>query len=114
MQHPTGQVQAEFFQIFRTFSAQHLQHLNHLKRIPNHVAQRLIHVGNERDDMFAHALAGFHHEFCKANGISFFLHECAAAGLYIEDKSIHSLGKFFAHDGCTDQCRAFNGPRDIT
>src|SRR3954469_13834174 len=49
MQHPTGQVQAEFFQIFRTLSSQNLQHLYHLKRIPNHVAQRLIHVGDERD-----------------------------------------------------------------
>ena len=113
MQHPTGQVQAEFFQIFRTFSAQNLQHLNHLKRIPNHVAQRLIHVGDERDDMFAHALAGFHHEFGHEGRVLFGLHECARPRLYVQHQGVNSFRQLFAHDGCTDQIRAFDCSRDI-
>ena len=63
MQHPSGKFEAEFAQVPWTPAFQNVDALHHLQRISNHVSERLIHIRNERDHLFAHALTGVDHHF---------------------------------------------------
>src|ERR1700676_1718980 len=74
-----------------------------------HAAERLVHVGNERDNFFAHTHAGFHHEFRQQHGIFFALHKGAGTSFNIENESVDAFGKFFAHDGGADEADIFDG-----
>src|SRR4029077_7528543 len=45
--------------------------------------------------------------------VGLLLHERALAGFYVEDQRVDSLGHFFAHDGGTDEIRAFDGGGNV-
>ena len=74
-----------------------------------HAAERLVHVGDEGDNFFAHALACFDHDFGKDDGIFFALHEGAGAGFNVENERVDAFGEFLAHDGGADEADIFDG-----
>ena len=74
-----------------------------------HSAERLVHIGDERDNFFAHAPASFHHEFGEQDGIFLALHKGAGTSFDVKDESVDAFGKFFAHDGGTNETDVFDG-----
>ena len=76
-------------------------------------AQRLIHVGDQRDDLLAHTLAGFDHQFGEKDGVLFVLHEGARAGLDIEHQRVDSFRQLLAHDRGADQVRTLHRAGDV-
>ena len=73
----------------------------------------MIHVGNQRGHLLAHALAGFHHQLGQVRGILLVLHEGAGTGFYVENQSVDALGELLAHDGRANQEWALDGAGDV-
>jgi len=113
VQHPSSELEAEFEQIGRTAPAQDVDALDYFERVADHVAQRLIHVGDQGDHALAHALAGFDHEFGEEGRVLFALHESAGAGFHVEHERVDAFGELLAHDGGADQIRAFDRAGDV-
>ena len=90
-----------------------MYHFHNLKRIADHISQRLVHIGDERHDVFAHALAGFNHKFGKKSGILFALHKRAGTGLHVEHQRVNAFRKFLTHDRSADQMRTFDGASHV-
>src|SRR5258706_1005968 len=67
IEHPRGKFDAQVTQIGWAAAFEDFDGLGDFVRIAGHSAKRLIHVGDERYYFFAHALAGFHHDFGEAN-----------------------------------------------
>src|SRR5262249_33442618 len=82
-------------------------------RMTCEAAERLVHVGDERDGFFAHAPCSFDHQFGKTHGVFFFLQEGSRAGFYVENQGINSLRHLFAHDGSADQADVFDSGSNI-
>src|SRR6202142_3718996 len=112
-EHPRGEFVAQFAKVGRALAVQNFEHLFNLERVADFAAERLVHVCDERDNFFAHALAGLDHQFREIFGIGGLLHERAAAGLHIEHERVDSLRHLFAHDGGADQEGAFDGRGDV-
>src|SRR6267378_2257930 len=67
IEHPRGKFDAQVTQIGWAAAFEDFDGLGDFVRMAGHSAKRLIHVGDERYYFFAHALAGFHHDFGEAN-----------------------------------------------
>src|SRR5882762_1947441 len=67
IEHPRGEFDARVTQIGGAAAFEDFDGLGDFVRMPGHTAKRLIHIGDERHHFFAHALAGFHHDFGEAN-----------------------------------------------
>ena len=91
-------MKAKLTQIPRALASQNFHDLDHFQRVANHLPERLVHVGNQRDDLLSHALARLHHEFSEESRILFALHEGAGASLHVEHEGIDTLREFLAHD----------------
>ena len=76
--------------------------------LPNHAAERLVHVGDERDHLLAHAFASFDHEFGEEDGVFLLLHKSPRAGLYVEHERVGTFGQLLAHDGGADEIRTLD------
>ena len=113
MQHPAGGFEAEFAQIWRSGVAQNFHYFDDLERVADHVAQRLIHVGDHRDDLFTHALAGLDHELGEEGSVFLVFHERARAGFHVEHERIDSFRQFLAHDGRADQVWTLDRAGDV-
>ncbi len=107
-EHPGCQFEAELAQIRRTAAVQYLDALLHFERVAHHAAERLVHVGDERDHLLAHALASFDHEFGEEDGVFLFFHERAGAGLHVEHERVGALRQFLAHDRGADEVRTLD------
>ncbi len=112
-EHPGGKFQAQFAQIVRAFAVEDFDAFLDFERVADFAAQRLLHVGDERDDFFAHAHAGFDHQLGEIFGVFLLFHERAVAGFYVEHQRVNSLRHFFAHDGGGDQVGAFDCGGDV-
>ncbi len=102
-------MKAKLAQILRALASQHFDDFDHFQRVADHLPKRLIHVGDQRDDLLSHALAGLDHEFGKESRILFALHEGTGAGLHIEHERIDALREFLAHDRRANQIRTLDG-----
>src|SRR5277367_431177 len=89
--HPGGKLDAQFNKIGRAAAAENIDALGDFVGVASHAAKRLAHIGDERDNLFAHALAGLDHEFGEADSIFFALHEGTGTGFDVEDKSIDAF-----------------------
>lgn len=107
--HPRGKFNAQFAQISRAAAAENFNALDDFSGMAGHPAERLVHIGDESDDFFAHALAGLDHDFGETDGIFFALHEGAGARFDVENESVNTFGKFFTHDGRADESDIFDG-----
>src|ERR1700674_1973279 len=75
IKHPRRQLKAQLAQVRRAAAVQYLDALLHFKRVANHPAERLVHVGDERGHLLAHAFASFYHEFGEEDGVFLLLHK---------------------------------------
>src|SRR5712664_185247 len=114
IEHPRGEFEAQVSEIGRAVSFEYLDGLRDFVRMARHAAKRLIHVGDEGHHFFAHALAGFDHDFGQSNRIFLFLHECARACLHIEHQRVNAFRKFLAHDGSANQADILDGRSYVT
>ncbi len=92
---------------------QHFDRLGDFHGIAGLAPERLVHVGQQRDDFLAHALAGFDQQFGQVRRVLDLLHERAGAGLHVEHQRVDPLGQFLAHDGSADQRGAFHRPGHV-
>src|SRR6267143_1502787 len=114
IEHPRGEVQAQVTQIGGAAAFEYLDGFGDLVRMARHAAKRLIHSGDKGYHFLAHALAGFDHDFCKANRIFLFLHERPGARLDVEDQGVNAFSKFFAHDRRADETDILDGRSNVT
>ena len=98
IKHPRREVEAQVAQIGRPAASEDFDGFSDFVRMPGHAAQRLIHAGDQGDDFFAHALAGFNHDFREANRIFLFLHERAGTCLDVQNQCVNTFGEFLAHN----------------
>ena len=111
--HPGGKLEAQFAEIGRAAAAEYFDALDDFIGMAGHAAERLVHVGDQRDHFLAHALAGLDHDFGEADGIFFALHERAGTGFDVEDQRVNAFGKLLAHDRGADETDIFDGGGDI-
>ena len=111
--HPCGKFDAQFAEFRSAAAAENIDALGDFVGVAGHAAKWLVHIGNERDDFFAHALAGFDHDFSEANGIFFAFHEGTRAGFDVEDESVDAFRKFLAHDRSADETDIFDRGSNI-
>src|SRR5579859_889370 len=107
--HPSGEFDAQFREIGWAAAAENVNALDDFSRMTGHAAERLVHIGDEGDDFFTHALAGFDHDFGESNGIFLPLHERAGASFDVEYESVNPFGQFLAHDRRADKADIFDG-----
>ena len=113
IQHIGGKLQADLRQIGGAFAPEHRHTLGHLQRIANAVAQRGIHIRDERRHLAAVSRPNGNHQTGQLNGILQILHERTAAHRHIQQDRVRSCGKLFAHDGGSDQWDAAHRCRHI-
>jgi len=111
--HPGGEFHAQLDEIGGAAAVENLDTLGDFIRMASHAAERLVHVGDKRDDFLFHALAGFDHEFSEKNGIFFTLHEGAGTGFDVKHEGVDAFGELFAHDGGTDEADIFDSGSGI-
>ncbi len=92
---------------------QRLRRLHHFQRVADGVAQRLVHVGDQRLHFLVHAAADAHHGLRQAARIHLLLHERAAADLHVQHQRVHAFGQLLRHDGGGDQRDGFHRRGDV-
>src|ERR1700722_202111 len=100
--HPSRKLDAQLDEIGGAPAIQNFDAFDNFIRVPSGAAKRLVHIGDESDNLFSHPLAGLDHKFGKADGIFFALHERAGTSLDVEDERIDAFGQLFAHDRGAD------------
>ena len=108
IKHPPRQLETKSARVGRPAAAENFQRFDDFERVTSGTAQRLIHIGDQRDDALAHACAGFDEQFREVCGVLGSFHKCAGAGFHIEHESVNSFGKFLAHDRSANQAGAFD------
>ena len=100
--------------IRRTLVHQRLRYFHHFERIADRVAQRLVHVGDQRLHALVHAPPDSHHHLRQPPRVHLLLDERAAAHLHVEHQGVQAFSHLLRHDGRRDQRNRFHGGRDIT
>src|SRR6266478_4740042 len=113
IEHPRRKFEAQVAQIGGPAALENFDGLGDFIRMPGHAPQRLIHIGNQGHDFFAHALPRFDHDFGKPNRIFLLLHEGPGARFHIKDQRVNALGKLLAHDGSANQADIFDRGSDV-
>jgi len=111
--HPCGQMEAEFAQILRSTTVQDFNTLLDFERIAYHMAEWLAHVGDERNHLLAHALAGFDHELREENCVFLLFHERPRTSLHVQHERISAFSQFLAHDRSADEIWTLDGCGDV-
>ena len=89
-------------------------HSADLERVARGAAEGLVHVGDERGDLLAHAAADRDHRLGqRLASPSKALHEGAVAGLHVEHERVDALGHLLAHDRGGDERQALDRGRDV-
>src|ERR1700689_4174414 len=60
--HPGGKLETQFAQIFGALAVEDFDTFLDFERVADFAAEGLLHIGDERDNFFAHAYAGFDHQ----------------------------------------------------
>ena len=102
-----GEFDAEPRQIRRARLLQGLRHFHHFERVANGVAERLVHVRNQRLYLFIQAAADSHHRLSQTPRIHLLLHESAVADFDVEYQRVDAFGELFAHDRAANERDVF-------
>src|ERR1700719_3190922 len=108
-EHPCGEFQTQFAKIGGAATTQDVDALDDFVGVTGGAAERLVHIGDERDNFLSHALSGFDHHLGKVDSVFFALHESAGADFDVENESVDAFGEFLAHDGAADETDIFDG-----
>ena len=108
-QHVAGQLQADLSQVRGALALQNGHALGDLQRIADVVAERLVHIGDERRDLAAMRRADGDHLAGQLQRTVQVLHERAVAHRDIEQDRVRTGGQLLGHDGGRDQRDAADG-----
>lgn len=98
-QHMTGYLQTMFSKIGRPATFQSIDGLFHFQGIADSIAQRLIHVRKEADDLATGVVADPEHQVRKFAGPVERFHEGTLPHLDVEHDRLGSGCDLLAHDG---------------
>ena len=98
IEHVGGKNHANFGKVLRAVSVESVDRLFHFESVADRVAQRSVHISDERKHLFAGLLADFDHRFCKVAACFYRLCKRPATRLDVKHYTIVVGGKFFAHD----------------
>ena len=87
---------------------QGLRRFHDLQRVAHRIAQRLVHVGDQRLHLLVHAAADADHRLRQAARVHLLLHERAAAHFDVEHQGVDALGQLLRHDRGRDQRNRFH------
>ena len=88
---------------------QRLRNFHHFERVADGIAQRLIHVGNQRLHALIETAPDSDHHLRQPARIHLPLHEGSGADLDVEHQRVHSRRHLFRHDRRGDQRNGFDG-----
>lgn len=88
--------------------SQSLHRLPDLQGIAHRIAQRRIHVGNQRHSAPSHRFTDLHHGLRQAHRVLQRLHERTAAHLYIQHDAVCSGSDLLGHDARCNQRNALH------
>ena len=111
--HVGCQLQADLGQIGGAAALQNGHAFGHFQRVADVVAERLVHIGDERGHSAAVRRADRDHQAGKFDRIVEVLHERAGAHRHIKQDGIRTGGQLFAHDRGGDQRDATDRGRDV-
>lgn len=106
IQHIACKFDADFFEFLIAVSFQNFDGFLDLDGVSDGVAQRFIHIRDDRPCDFARLIADIDHNFCKREPFVKGFIERAAADFDVQNDAVRARGEFFAHNAGCDK-RAF-------
>ncbi len=111
--HAGRQFERKPGQVGRTGVLQRLRDLHDLERVADGVAQRLVHVGDQRLHALVDAAADADHQLRQAARIHLPLHERARADLDVEHQRVEAGRQLLRHDRGGDERNGFDRRRGV-
>ena len=81
--------------------------------LPIAIAERLIHIGDQRLHLLIEAAADADHRLRQTPRIHLLLHERAVADFHVEHQRVDAFGHLLRHDGRSDQRNRFHRARHV-
>ena len=106
---PGFRVEHELGEVWRPLAAQRRDRLTDLERVPDRGAERLVHVGEQADDVLARAAAEVEHALGEDLRVLERLHKGAVADLDVEHDRVRACGELLRHDARGDQRHDVDG-----
>ena len=103
----------ELGQVGRPLAAHGRERLAHLERVADRGPERLVHVGEEADDVAAGLAPECEHQLGQAAGVLDRLHEGAPSDLDVEHDRLGAGGELLRHDRRGDQRDLVDGGGDV-
>ena len=91
--------QRDLQQIALRAAGEHVDGLLHLQRVAHVVAQRLIHVGDQRGEPLAAEVADAHHCLRQLQRFFIGVHDRAAAGFHVQHHHVAARGQLLGQNG---------------
>ena len=113
MQHVRRDDEAVLGEDPRAAAVQRLDRFFHFQRIADGMAQRLIHIADQRDHFAVQILADVHHGLRQHARFVGRFHECARSALHVQHDRICARCDLLAHNAGRDQRRAGHAAGDI-
>src|SRR5215831_2576886 len=111
--HAGGEFEGKFGEVRWTRILERLRRLHDFERVADGVAERLVHVRDQRLDLLIHAPADADHRLRQASRVDLFLHECAATDFDIQHQRVDTLRQFLRHDRRGDERDRLDGGGDV-
>ena len=99
--------------IVGAFAVEDIERLLHFQCVADGAAKRLVHVGDQGDDLFAHGGARIDESAVPVAGVVEVFHEGAGAAFDVQHECVDALGHFLGHDGGDDQRDGGHGGGDV-
>ena len=112
-EQPGARVEHELREVGRAVTAHRVARLLHLERVADGGAERLVHVGEQADDLAARLLAEREHRLGEPPRIVERLHERAVADLDVEHDRLRAARELLRHDRRRDQRELVDGRRHV-
>ena len=113
VEHVRCELERNLREIGRAVALEHVHRLHDLDAVADAVAERRVHVRNQRNRAAASALADVDHRLRELDGVIERLHERARTRLDVEQNAIGTCRELLAHDGGCNQRDAVDRRRDV-
>jgi hypothetical protein len=112
-EQPRARREDELGEVRGPLATKRRHRLADLQRVADGVAERLVHVGEQADDVAAGAPAEIQHRLRQSPRALDRLHECAVADLDVEHDRVGAGGDLLRHDARRDQLDAVDRRSDV-
>ena len=109
-----ARVEDELREVRRPLAADGVARLGDLERVADGRPQRLVHVGEQADDLAPRVLAELEHRLGERPRVLERLHEGTVADLDVEHDRVGAAGDLLRHDRGCDQGQDVDGAGDVT